>query len=129
MMLHQHGGFWLTLAIGLTVATTVSSQTDIREWNRRFDAAPIVVPADRMMRVVQHSNVRVRNCPGTQYDKIGLLKAGQKVQVTGESGEWLKIVLPGGGKGFVHGSLLTEVPSTPLKPVDLGPNYPIFCDQ
>ena len=63
-----------------------------------------IVAAERWMRA--RTEVNFRTGPGTTYRRIGLLRAGQKVRVTGEAGAWLRIEKPGGGPAFVHGSLL-----------------------
>ena len=54
------------------------------------------------------ARVSVRSGPGTQYEKVGLLEAGQEVRVTGEDGEWARIEGPQGGEAFVHASFLVE---------------------
>ena len=63
-----------------------------------------IVAAERWMRA--RTEVNFRTGPGTTYRRIGLLRAGQKVRVTGEAGAWFRIEKPGGGPAFVHGSLL-----------------------
>ena len=54
------------------------------------------------------TRVNMRSGPGTQYDKVGLLEAGQEVRVIGEDGEWARIEGPQGGEAFVHASFLVE---------------------
>ena len=71
------------------------------------EQAPGIVPADRLMQARTRTNVR--SGAGTDHAKVGLLEAGEEVQVTGESGEWLRIERPRGGEAFVFGSLLTGV--------------------
>ena len=83
-----------------TVSATVLEEVGATE--QAFD----IVPADRMMQARTRTNVR--NGPGTEHTRIGLLEAGEQVRVTGESGEWLRIEAPDGGAAFVHGSLLVE---------------------
>ena len=63
----------------------------------------------RVMQARTRSNVR--SGPGTQHGKVGLLETGQKVQVIGEAGDWLRIEMPGGGEAFVYGPLLVEPPA------------------
>lgn len=57
------------------------------------------------------SNVNVRGGPGTLYDKIGQLKSGEKVEVTGavDGNDWLQIIY-GGRKGYVHSKFLGSTP-------------------
>ena len=65
---------------------------------------PDIAPAYRLMQTRTRTNVR--SGPGTDYAKTGLLNAGEQVQVTGETGDWVRIEAPAGGAAFVHGSLL-----------------------
>ena len=69
-------------------------------------AGPQVEPAVRTMWSLKRSNLR--SGPGTDHAKVGLLEVGDAVQVTGETGDWLRIEAPGGGEAFVYGPLLTE---------------------
>ena len=69
-------------------------------------AGPQVEPAVRTMWSLKRSNLR--SGPGTDHAKVGLLEVGDAVQVTGETGDWLRIEAPGGGEAFVYASLLTE---------------------
>ena len=89
--------------------------------DRACDGAPEIVGADRRMQASERANLR--SGPGTDYDKVGLLEAGNEVTVTGEVGEWLRIEVLDGGEAFVHGSLLAEASgSTGTAPaVDLQP--------
>jgi uncharacterized protein YraI len=56
--------------------------------------------------VITSEQVNVRSGPGTDYDKIGVLVAGQRVPALGRSpgGDWIQIVYPGveGGVGWVY---------------------------
>ena len=76
------------------------------EDGRDEKGAPEVVSVDRRMRVRTPANLR--DGPGTQHDKVGLLEAGREVRVTGQVGDWLRIEDPQGGEAFVHGSLLVD---------------------
>ena len=69
-------------------------------------------------RVMQaRTRVNIRNGPGTQYDRVGLLDTGQEVRVIEESGDWLRIAGPDGGEAFVHASFLVEAGAqTALEP-------------
>ncbi len=68
---------------------------------------PGIAPADRWMQARTRTNVR--SGPGTDHARVGLLEVGERVHVTGEAGEWLRIEVPDGSMAFVHGSLLTEM--------------------
>ena len=79
---------------------------------------PSVAEEERVMRVSRRSNIR--SGPGTAYGKVGLLEVGDLVRVTGESGEWLRIELPGGETAFVYGPLLEELEAgVPTNPIGL----------
>ena len=65
---------------------------------------PDIAPLDRRMTARTGSNLRAG--PGTNHRIVGSLRTGQDVQVTGRTGDWLRIAAPGGGTAFVHGSLL-----------------------
>ncbi len=45
--------------------------------------------------------VNIRSGPGTSYDKVGELKAGETLQVIGQSGDWYKVSLATGAAGYV----------------------------
>ena len=94
-------------------------------YDRACDSVPEIVEADRRMRASERANLR--NGPGTDYDKVGLLEVGDEVAVTGEAGEWFRIESPDGGEAFVHGSLLTKAsgsaetaPAVDLQPLCAG---------
>ena len=65
-----------------------------------------VDPADRIMYARTRTNVR--SGPGTDHAKVGLLKTGERVRVTGKAGDWLRIEGPDGAAAFVHGPLLFD---------------------
>jgi hypothetical protein len=73
-----------------------------------------------------NNQINVRNGPGTNYDKVGLLLVGQTAVAKGrsEGGLWILIDYPGvpGGEAWVYASLvdiaqghlpIVEPPSTP----------------
>ena len=51
------------------------------------------------MRAAKRANVR--GGPGTSLDNVGVLELGERVRVTGELGDWLRIRLSGGRTAFV----------------------------
>ena len=65
-----------------------------------------IVPVDRSMWAVKRANLRIG--AGTQYAKVGVLEIGEKVRVTGEVGDWLRLRLSTGRIAFVHGPLLSS---------------------
>ena len=95
-------------------------------YDRACDKTGERVAADSARTMQARTRVNVRSGPGTQHDKVGLLKAGQEVRVTGEVGDWLRIEGPQGGEAFVHASLLVEpgrVAAVSPKCAELGGGY------
>lgn len=73
-----------------------------------------VLEVDRVMWVAGRSNAR--SGPGTGYDKVGSLRAGEEVTVTGEVGgkPWVQVEMPEGEVAYVHTRQLTgQAPPTP----------------
>ena len=58
------------------------------------------------------TTINVRQGPSTDYDKLGVLYAGDKVTVVGYNGEWMAFTYSG-TTGYVLGSLLAETPPAP----------------
>ena len=58
------------------------------------------------------TTINVRQGPGTDYDKLGVLYAGDQVTVVGYNGEWMAFSYSG-ATGYVLGSLLSETPPAP----------------
>lgn len=56
--------------------------------------------------VVKASILNVRHSPSTGAAIIGHVKEGEKLPVTGTSGDWYQVRLPGGGSGWVAGWLV-----------------------
>ena len=71
---------------------------------------PNLLPMTASM--VANRSANVRAAPTTDSDKVGLLRAGASVQVTGRTpgpGDlWFQVVLADGGNGYVFGRLLTD---------------------
>jgi len=68
--------------------------------------------------VVTGSVVNVRSGPGTANGITGQVLQGDKLSVAGQSGDWLRVQLPGGGTGWVAGWLVSvsELPPAPARP-------------
>ncbi|MHA7880369.1 MAG: SH3 domain-containing protein [Saccharospirillum sp.] len=62
-------------------------------------------------RVTARSGLRLRAGPGTGFDIVGGLLAGQQVKVLHWEQEWACVDLAGDGlaDGFCHGGFLAEV--------------------
>lgn len=81
-----------------------------------FSSFPITALADEEITVTElsatgeiTSDVNVRKGPSTDYEKIGTVRAGETVTVTGESHDgWYRIKFQG-GEGFVYGKYMTIV--------------------
>lgn len=52
--------------------------------------------------IVDVSILRLRDGPGTEYEIIGRLDRGTKLEVFDFLGEWLFVITPGGDLGWVH---------------------------
>lgn len=61
------------------------------------------------------ANVNVREGPGTSYKAFTKVNSGEKYNIAGISGQWLKISLPGGKSGWIAG-WLASVADIPVKP-------------
>ena len=71
-----------------------------------------VLEVDRVMWAAGRSNAR--SGPGTGYDKVGSLRAGEEVTVTGEVGDnWVRVEMPEGKVAWVHTGQLTGQASSP----------------
>ena len=77
-------------------------------------AVPTVTgtPVGAVIRVnADNEQINVRNGPGTDYDSIGVLIAGQEVAAYGRSagGSWIQIAYAGvaGGVGWIYSPLVT----------------------
>jgi uncharacterized protein YraI len=76
-------------------------------------------PTGPMIRVSANADtdqINVRNGPGTNYDKVGILLVGQTAVAKGRSagGQWILIDYPGviGGEAWVYSSLVDLSPGT-----------------
>ena len=67
---------------------------------------PEIAPMDGRMKARTRVNLRVG--PGTNHPVVGALSTDQEVQVTGRSGDWLRIALRG-RTAFVHGQFMVAV--------------------
>ena len=71
---------------------------------------PQIAELDREMYVVGAGAANVRAGPGTEHGKVGKLKAGAAVEVTGKvrDKDWYRVALADGQQGFVWDRLLSE---------------------
>lgn len=70
---------------------------------------------ERAMTVRKNANVRLG--PGTKFQRVATLRAGTRVTVVGEEGEWYRLVNPQGGEPvYVAKFLLGAVETTVAKP-------------
>ena len=62
-------------------------------------------------RVIARSGLRLRAGPGTEFDVLGSLSAGQTVTVRAKKGDWCQIDTEGDGfaDGYCHGGFLAPV--------------------
>ena len=84
-----------------------------------------ITPVDRIMQAAKRSNLR--GGPGTDHEKVGLLEIGDRVRVTGEIRDWLRIKTPNGREAFVYAPLLTH--ATPVATKPLGGKWTVADNQ
>jgi TolA-binding protein len=89
------------------------ARSRVREFKPRQSAAlpPLAVKVkeiDASYVAVKPANVRAG--PGTGHGKIGLIRPGQGVEVTGKvvGKDWYRVALANGKQGFIWGPLLSE---------------------
>ncbi len=74
---------------------------------------------------LDQEQINVRSGPGTIYDRVGVLLAGQVIPAKGKSpgGEWILVDYPGaeGGTAWVNAPLVDLVPGSVLQVVELPP--------
>jgi serine/threonine protein kinase/formylglycine-generating enzyme required for sulfatase activity len=94
---------------------------------------PTDTPTPKLVAVVQAEAMNVRGGPGTEYDVLGQVKQGDKLEILArtEGSDWLQVRLSDGKKGWVSAELLevdggvaaipvaavippTPTPSTPM---------------
>lgn len=71
------------------------------------------------MAIVTADALNLRVGPGTEYDRLGLVRLDDELRVTGrnEDGDWISVVAPGGINAWVaveYTRMNTEVESLPL---------------
>lgn len=98
---------WLGVVIGfLGMLATVPGGSAAPAQLQATSAIPTVTSAPSGATVLAGEQVNVRNGPGTNYERIGVLAAGQRAPALGRSpgGDWIQIVYPGvtGNVGWVY---------------------------
>ncbi len=91
---------WHEVAItsGLLLTTTMSSAAY---------AAAVTVAKD---------SVNLRSGPGTTYGVVGMVGRGTNLNVLDQSGDWMKVLTPGGQTAWVAGWLVTAAPAPAPSP-------------
>ena len=118
------------LASPTASATAAASPTLVSTEGPTFTTAPATATATlQPIEGTLTIKVNVRSGPGTSYDSLGLLEAGEKVQITFQdaTGTWYRILYPGapGGTGWVAAQYFqidagTQVPQA-ATPTSTGP--------
>lgn len=65
-------------------------------------------PAAAATVTVTGSTVNIRSGPSLQAEVIARVAAGDVLESRGADGSWLRIVLPGGGSGYIFGGLTAQ---------------------
>lgn len=66
--------------------------------------APTPTPAPLLARVPGPANVRAG--PGTTFTIVGVVDAGDQIDLLGRTGEWYRVSLPDGTLGWMSGQVL-----------------------
>jgi uncharacterized protein YgiM (DUF1202 family) len=69
-----------------------------------------------VIRSTAQTSINARSGPGTEFDRVDILRPGTRLLVTGNSddGQWVQVQLPTGGTGFVFRQLISvDADSTP----------------
>lgn len=69
-------------------------------------------PLDRVFVNVARSNLR--SGPGAQFASVGVVAAGQELEVVQVQDEWLKVTTAGGKPGWIIRRAVTSTPPTPV---------------
>ncbi len=101
-------GWWWLIAIGVLAAVLLGTAQGPFPALAFQATAPIATvtstPSGPM--VIAPDQVNVRSGPGTNYERIGVMTAGQRLPALGRSpgGDWIQIVYPGvpGNVGWVY---------------------------
>lgn len=74
--------------------------------------------------IVTGNNVNIRSGPGTNYNPpLTQVNAGTRLTILAEDGEWLRIEIPGGGKGWISGRYIEIQDPASTGEVTLGGGY------
>ncbi|MCA9874014.1 MAG: SH3 domain-containing protein, partial [Anaerolineales bacterium] len=81
--------------------TVVPTQTAVPVTGTAVPATTISVNATTVQYILTQTDVNIRSGPGTNYDVVGWVKAGQTAAVTGVSSDngWWRVVCPNGTSG------------------------------
>lgn len=101
-------------------ATAVPTETPTEVSTEVPTEAPTEEPAEPQM--VAINNINVRSGPGTEYDVVDALDAGESAPITGqnEAGDWWQIEVDT-GNGWVLARLVTAENATDVPVVDAPP--------
>lgn len=91
-----------------TAASATSSKSESETTQPSANAGGDERPEIEKMSATMYATIalNVRSGPSTDFDRLGAIAEGEKVQVTGKSGDWYMIDY-NGQQGFVSGSYLT----------------------
>lgn len=108
------------LSVGICLLLLLSSAWDVDASPPEVQAVVTVTGTPRGPMIIVPDQVNVRLGPGTEYDKVGVLIAGQEASALGRSpgGDWIQIVYPGvpDNTAWVYASFVV-LESTQMLPV------------
>lgn len=116
------------LLFGLLVCGALFSAINARAWSEEDGSLQIptvaiptvtgTLPSAVAIVTQEQDQINVRSGPGTDYDLVGVLIAGQEVPALGRSigGDWVQIAYPGvpGGVAWVYSPLVTLEGGVPV---------------
>lgn len=113
-------GVWLLTAVPEAQAGVMAQQPTV--------AIPTVTSTPQGPRIrvnADNDTINVRSGPGTNYDLIGVMIAGEEASALGRSagGSWIQVSYPGvtSGVGWVYSPLVTLLGATTLQIIEPPP--------
>lgn len=98
--------WWIAVGVLLAVQLGLSDRPSGAFALQVTEVIPTVTSTPSGPLVIAPDQVNVRSGPGTNYDRIGVMTAGQRLPALGRSpgGDWIQIVYPGvpGNVGWVY---------------------------
>lgn len=98
----KHVPHWLALSLLLSMAPTLQAE----------DEKPDQKAGERAWVDVARSNLR--SGPGTEYESVIIVSAGQEVELVEVTDDWVKVRTSSGKEGWLTRRAITTTPPTPV---------------